>query len=78
MHELLDAGRLHGDALTINGKTIADNVARAKASNPVVIRPYDEPLKAEAGFRVLHGNLFDSAIMKTSVISDEFREALSQ
>ncbi len=74
MHELLDAGRLHGDALTINGKTIADNVARAKASNPVVIRPYDEPLKAEAGFRVLHGNLFDSAIMKTSVISDEFRK----
>ena len=41
MHELLDAGRLHGDALTINGKTIADNVARAKASNPAVIRPYN-------------------------------------
>ena len=60
--------------LTINGKTIADNVARAKATNPVVIRPYKEPLKAEAGFRVLHGNLFDSAIMKTSVISDEFRK----
>ena len=74
MHELLDAGRLHGDAQTINGKTIADNVARAKASNPVVIRPHNKPLKAEAGFRVLHGNLFDSAIMKTSVISDEFRE----
>jgi dihydroxy-acid dehydratase len=74
MHELLDAGRLHGGALTINGKTIADNVARAKASNPAVIRPYNEPLKAAAGFRVLHGNLFDSAIMKTSVISDEFRE----
>jgi dihydroxy-acid dehydratase len=74
MHELLDAGRLHGDALTISGKTIADNVALAKASNPGVIRPYNEPLKAEAGFRVLHGNLFDSAIMKTSVISDEFRE----
>ena len=74
MHELLDAGRLHGDALTINGKTVADNVARAKATNPAVIRPYEEPLKAEAGFRVLHGNLFDSAIMKTSVISDEFRK----
>ena len=74
MHELLDAGRLHGDALTINGKTVADNVARAKATNPAVIRPYKEPLKAEAGFRVLHGNLFDSAIMKTSVISDEFRK----
>ena len=74
MHELLDAGRLHGDALTINGKTVADNIARAKATNPAVIRPYEEPLKAEAGFRVLHGNLFDSAIMKTSVISDEFRK----
>src|ERR1700685_1334587 len=48
MHELLDAGRLHGDALTINGETIADNVARAKPSNPVVIRPYNKPLKAEA------------------------------
>jgi dihydroxy-acid dehydratase len=74
MHELLEAGRLHGDALTINGETIADNVVRAKPSNPVVIRPYNKPLKAEAGFRVLHGNLFDSAIMKTSVISDEFRQ----
>ncbi len=74
MHELLDAGRLHGDALTINGKTVADNIARAKATNPAVIRPYKEPLKVEAGFRVLHGNLFDSAIMKTSVISDEFRK----
>ena len=51
MHELLDAGRLHGNALTINGKTIADNVARAKSTNPVVIRPYKEPLKAEAGFQ---------------------------
>src|SRR5271156_1132414 len=45
MHELLEAGRLHGEALTINGKTVAENVARAKAGNPVVIRPYDKPLK---------------------------------
>jgi dihydroxy-acid dehydratase len=74
MHELLQAGRLHGDALTINGKSFAENVARAKASNPEVIRPYDKPLKPHAGFKVLHGNLFDSAIMKTSVISDEFRQ----
>ena len=73
MHELLAAGRIHGDALTINGKTMAENVGRAKADNAEVIRPYDKPLKAKAGFRVLHGNLFDSAIMKTSVISDEFR-----
>ena len=73
MHELLQAKRLHGDALTINGKTFADNVAKAKSSNADVILPYDKPLKPHAGFKVLHGNLFDSAIMKTSVISDEFR-----
>ena len=74
MNELLAAGRLHGGARTINGKTIAENVGNAKATNPRVIRPYDQPLKAHAGFKVLHGNLFDSAIMKTSVISDEFRQ----
>jgi dihydroxy-acid dehydratase len=74
MHELFTAGRLHGEARTINGKTVADNVAGAKTWNAEVIRPYDKPLKAQAGFKVLHGNLFDSAIMKTSVISDEFRQ----
>jgi dihydroxy-acid dehydratase len=74
MHELHAAGRLHGDALTVNGKTMAENVARSKATNAAVIRPYDKPLKPHAGFKVLHGNLFDSAIMKTSVISEEFRQ----
>jgi dihydroxy-acid dehydratase len=74
MHELDAAGRLHGDARTINGKTMAENVARAKASDTAVILPYDKPLKAHAGFKVLRGNLFDSAIMKTSVISEEFRQ----
>ncbi len=73
MHELHAAGRLHGDALTINGKTVAENVAPAKVYNAEVIRPYDRPLKATAGFKMLRGNLFDSAIMKTSVISEEFR-----
>jgi len=73
MRELHAAGRLHGDALTINGKTVAQNVAAAKVSNAEVIRPYDRPLKPVAGFKVLRGNLFDSAIMKTSVISEEFR-----
>jgi dihydroxy-acid dehydratase len=73
LHELLAAGRLHGDALTINGKTLAENVALAKATNAVVIRSYDKPLKPHAGFKVFRGNLFDSAIMKTSVISEEFR-----
>ena len=74
MHELLKAGRLHGGALAINGKTIAENVARATTTNAIVIRPYGEPLKQRAGFKVLRGNLFDSAIMKTSVISEEFRQ----
>ena len=73
MHELHVAGRLHGDALTINGKTVAENVARAKVCNADVVRSYGRPLKATAGFKVLRGNLFDSAIMKTSVISEEFR-----
>jgi dihydroxy-acid dehydratase len=73
MHELLAAKRIHGDARTINGKTVADNVARAQATNRAVIRPHNDPLKAQAGFKVLHGNLFASAIMKTSVISEEFR-----
>jgi dihydroxy-acid dehydratase len=73
MRELHGAGRLHGNALTINGKTVAENVGRAKLHNAEVIRPYDRPLKATAGFKFLRGNLFDSAIMKTSVISEEFR-----
>src|SRR3984957_10288887 len=69
MNELLAAGRLHSDALTINGRTMADNVAPAKVSNPEVIWPYHRPMKPHAGFKVFHGNLFDNAIMKTSVIS---------
>ena len=74
MHELLAAGRLHGEARTINGRTVADNVSYAKSADADVIRPYAKPLRGSAGFKVLHGNLFDSAIMKTSVISDEFRD----
>jgi dihydroxy-acid dehydratase len=73
MNQLLKAGRLHGDALTINGKTMADNVKRAKIANADVIRTYARPMLKQAGFKVLKGNLFDSAIMKASVISDEFR-----
>jgi dihydroxy-acid dehydratase len=72
MHELLQARRLRGDARTVNGKTVADNVAHAATTNAKVILPYDKPLKPEAGFKVLRGNLFDSAIMKTSVISEDF------
>ena len=75
MNELLKARRIHADALTINGKTHRrERRARARSRDADVIRPYDKPLKKQAGFKVLHGNLFDSAIMKTSVISDEFRK----
>ena len=74
MHELLKAKRIHADALTINGKTMGENVKRAQSTNADVIMPYRSPMKKRAGFKVLKGNLFDSAIMKTSVISDEFRK----
>ena len=74
MHELLKAGRIHADALTINGRTIGENVRNARSKDPDIIKPYNEPMKKHAGFKVLKGNLFDSAIMKTSVISDEFRK----
>jgi dihydroxy-acid dehydratase len=73
LHELMRAKRIHADTLTINGRTIGENVSAAKAENADVIRPYDNPMKTKAGFRVLRGNLFESAIMKTSVISDDFR-----
>jgi dihydroxy-acid dehydratase len=73
MHELLTAGKIHGDALTINGRTMGENVAPAKVYNPEVILPFSKPMKARAGFKILHGNLFDNAVMKTSVISEEFR-----
>jgi dihydroxy-acid dehydratase len=73
LKELLQAGRLHGDAPTVNGKTLEQNVRRAKAPDGDVIRAFDKPLKLQAGFKVLKGNLFDSAIMKLSVISQDFR-----
>jgi dihydroxy-acid dehydratase len=74
MYELLKAKRIHADALTINGKTMGENVRRAKSADIDVIKPYKAPIKKQAGFKVLKGNLFDSAIMKTSVISDDFRQ----
>jgi dihydroxy-acid dehydratase len=74
MHELLKARRIHADALTINGRTMGENVKEARSTNADVIKPFRSPMKKRAGFKVLKGNLFDSAIMKTSVISDEFRK----
>src|SRR5262249_45367020 len=74
LHGPINAKRLHRDAKTITGKTIAENVRGATIEDDDVIHPYGKPLKEKAGFRVLHGNLFDSAIMKISVIADEFRQ----
>jgi dihydroxy-acid dehydratase len=59
--------------MTANGRTMGENCRDAKIEDERVILPFDKPLKTEAGFVVLSGNLFDSAIMKTSVISEEFR-----
>ena len=72
--ELMRHGLIHEDAPTVNGRTIGENCRRARIEDEDVIRRFDNPLKERAGFLVLTGNLFNSAIMKTSVISPEFRE----
>ncbi|ESQ83568.1 dihydroxy-acid dehydratase [Asticcacaulis sp. AC466] len=72
--QLMTQGLIHEDALTVNGKTIGENCGNAAIEDENVIKTYDKPLKTRAGFRVLTGNLFDSAVMKVSVISPEFRE----
>jgi len=74
IHELLQAGRIRADALTVSGRTIADNCADAEPSDRDVIRTVADPLLQRAGYVVLGGNLFDAAVMKTSVISKAFRE----
>jgi len=72
--ELLRNGKLpHPDAITANGKSIAENCRGIATDLPDVIKPYDDPMLERAGFLNLKGNLFDSAIMKTSVISEDFR-----
>jgi dihydroxyacid dehydratase/phosphogluconate dehydratase len=67
-------GRIHEGAMTVNGKTIGDNCRGSEIQDQNVIRPIDKPMKPQSGFLVMRGNLFDSAIMKTSVISESFRE----
>lgn len=74
VNELMSAGLIAEDALTVNGKSIGDNCRDAVIEDEKVIRPFGQPLKEEAGFIVLKGNLFDAAVMKTSVIGPEFRE----
>jgi dihydroxy-acid dehydratase len=72
--ELMKHGLIHENEKTVTGRSIGDNCRAAKIEDARVIRPFNQPLKADAGFIVLRGNLFNSAIMKTSVISDEFRQ----
>src|SRR3954463_8919428 len=72
--ELIAMGKIERTAITVNGRTLYENNEGKFATDREVIRPHDAPLKSPAGFLHLKGNLFDSAIMKTSVISDEFRE----
>jgi dihydroxy-acid dehydratase len=72
--ELIAMGRIDGTAITVNGKSLVANNEGRFSTDREVIRSHDAPLKDQAGFLHLKGNLFDSAIMKTSVISDEFRE----
>jgi xylonate dehydratase len=74
LNELLRAGRIDGELLTVTGRTLAENVAGRESTDREMIASYDEALQERAGFLVLSGNLFDFAIIKTSVISDEFRE----
>jgi dihydroxy-acid dehydratase len=72
--QLMQQGLIREDVMTVNGRTIGDNCRGVEIEDEKVIRPYDQPLKEQAGFIVLRGNLFDAAIMKTSVISPEFRD----
>lgn len=72
--ELIAAGKIHEDAITANGRTMGENCRGKATRDRAVIRPYDDPLRQKAGFLHLKGSLFDSALMKTSVISKEFAE----
>ena len=74
MAELLKHKKLNGNVITVTGKTLMENLKGISIKDNDVITPFDKPLKERAGFIVLKGNLFDAAIMKTSVISDSFKE----
>lgn len=73
MGELKKAGRLHNDCMTVTGQKMGQNLIGWESQDHAVIKTYDQPLRQNAGFIVLTGNLFDSALMKTSVISADFR-----
>lgn len=73
MGELLEAGKLHAGARTATGRTMGENLEGQRSVDHDVIRPYHQPVREDSGFLVMTGNLFDSALMKTSVISADFR-----
>jgi dihydroxy-acid dehydratase len=73
MKELLAAGKLHGEVRTVTGRTLAEDLADVADGDREVIRSYGAPLLPAAGYVVMSGNLFDSAVMKISVIDKEFR-----
>lgn len=73
MGELAKAGRIHAGAATATGRTMGENLQGWESLDAEVIAPVTAPLRERAGFKVLSGNLFDSALMKTSVISEDFR-----
>jgi dihydroxy-acid dehydratase len=74
MGQLIAQGLIDETAMTVSGKTVGECYRGAVITDENVIRPFDRPLKERAGFRVLTGNVFHSAVMKMSVISPEFRE----
>ena len=74
LSELLKAGKLNGNVMTVTGKTLAENLANVPTPDREVIRAFDKPLKEAAGYIVLSGNLFESAVIKTSVIDEKFRQ----
>lgn len=74
VNELMKHSLIRENAPTVNGQTIGENCRATPILDHDVIRPYDSPLQQKAGFLVLKGNLFENAIMKTSVVSGEFRD----
>ncbi|WP_206665534.1 IlvD/Edd family dehydratase [Jejubacter calystegiae] len=74
LHELQKVGRINESCLTVSGQAIGEIARESGNHNPDVIHDWENPLKHRAGFIVLSGNFFDSAIMKMSVVGDEFRK----
>src|SRR5688500_18913429 len=73
LHELVEAGKLHADVMTVTGRSLRENVQGRASKDREMITTYDKPLRERAGFVVLSGNLFDFAILKASVITEDFR-----